>query len=360
MTSFKNPISANQQLLTGSLSVVADSQRALLQLLTETNPLLKPQLEQLRGQFEQGLHQIEAASHRAVLEGRGIKGNLRTLAALSYDKISSAESVLPAVSANPADAKGVLKAFYRHIGMYTEQGTIAWAAPFKENFPRGVTKGVTLEEADKFEPVDRSSGIYPVQKGDDLRGFIVVVRVDDNSFVVMSSQSPPQLFTFVEIEGEWLAHSQWDYLDMGAFQVALAKLTAGNLGSFTFDEKKWAALFKALPPKAYESVGAIQRSEGGVEIKIDDHLTLHFDGEKAFMMVDKAPNGEVPPEEERYIPFVAVEQFDYSFPFLNNQFKSLEERFNDHITGKPAAKPAKATKTASKMANMAPSQKLRR
>lgn len=342
MKPFTNPLSANQQMLSGSMAVVAHSQRALLQLLTETTPLLKPQLEQLRQQLEAGLSQAEASAQRAVLEGRGIKGNLRTLTSITYDKVSPAESVLPAVSANPATAEGVLKAFYRAIGMYTEQGTIAWAAPFKESFPRGVTKAVSLEEADKFDPVAYSSGIYPVQDGEDIRGFIVVVRVDDNSFVVMSSQSAPQLYTFVEIEGEWLPHGEWDYLDMEAFRAALAKLTAGNLGSFTFDEKKWAALFKALPAKAYESVGATSRGGTGAEIKIDENLILNFDGEKAFLTVDKAPYGEVGPEEERYIPFVAGEQFDYSFPFLNNKFKSLEERFNDHITGKPAEKVTKA------------------
>lgn len=345
MTSFKNPISANQQMLSGSMAIVANSQRALLQLLTETTPLLKPQLEQLRQQLEAGLSQVEAGAQRAILEGRGIKGNLRTLDSITYDKVSSAESVLPAVSANPATAEGVLKAFYRAIGMYTEQGKIAWAAPFKESFPRGVTKAVTVEEADKFDPVAYSSGIYPVQDGEDIRGFIVVVRVDDNSFVVMSSQSAPQLFTFVEIEGEWLAHGEWDYLDMEAFQAALNKLTAGNLGSFTFDEKKWTALFKALPAKAYESVGAtpvVTPTSTGAEIKIDEHLTLNFDGKKAFLTVDKAPYGEVAHDEERYIPFVAGEQFQYSFPFLNNHFKSLEARFNDHITGKPAEKVTKA------------------
>lgn len=356
MTSFNNPISANQQVLSGGLAIVADSQRALLQLLTETNPLLKPQLEQLRGQLEQGLHQVESAGQRAVLEGRGIKGHLRALDSIIYDKISSAESVLPTVSANPADGQGVLKAFYRAIGMYTEQGTIAWAAPFKESFPRGVTKAITVEVADKFDPVIYSSGIYPVQDGEDIRGFIVVVHVDDNSFVVMSSQSAPQLFTFIEIEGEWMAHGQWDYLDMEAFQAALTKLTAGNLGSFTFDEKKWTALFKALPTKAYEGVGAtpvVSPTGSGAEIKIDEHLILNFDGKKAYLTVDKAPRGEVPSDEQRYIPFVAGEQFDYSFPFLNNQFKSLEERFNDHITGKPAEKVTKAT-------TKAPTKKVRR
>lgn len=334
MTPFTNPISANQQLLTGTLSVVVDTQRNLLQLLAESTPLLKPHLDKLVTQFEQSVAQVEGSAQRAVLEGRGIKGHVRTLGSLPVSQ-EDADGALPQVAAEPATGDLVLKTFYRGIAMHTEQnGQIAWAAPFKDTFGRAVKKALSAEEATSINPTELTTGIYPVQEGEDLRGFIVVVCVDDGTLVVMSTMSAPQLFTYVAQEEEWIAHTQWDYLSMPAFNNAINKMLTGGVGSFSFDEKKWTSLFRKLPPSAREQLGAVTLEDGSVEIRIDDYLSLIHDFQgSARLSVDTTFGGDR--DENSIQAFVADQQYRYSYPFLNAKLKQLEAKFADHTTGKP-------------------------
>lgn len=344
MKPFTNPTSAAQLHLSGTLAALTDSHRLLLQLLGEANPLLKQQLAQVGGQFEQNLSQLGAAVEDAVLTGRGVRGHQRTLAGFTFST-DAAETVLPPKPEKPAEGKYVLNALYRALGMMVEEnGQIAWMLPIKENYPRAVKKAITIEEAGQFSPADYGTGIYPVQEGEDLRGFVVVLRVDDNNIVVMSTQAAPSMVTFVEIEDEWYGHSQWSYLDATQFQSVLDKMTAGPVGSFTFDEKKWVNLFKALPSDAYEKVGAQAWPGQGFEIELDKHLKISFTGEEAYLTADRVPNGEIGDDEPRYARLVADEQFNYSYPFLNAKLKQLETA----VLGQTPVKPEGAGKPAAR------------